>query len=87
MKIKFKGCKNLIYDKDIIDIRHKLKALPSNLGAYWERPDYLLTGCDAKNVQFCSKKGRLNSKVSCLEGMGECDRYKEVNHFINIEED
>jgi len=83
--IKFKGCKHLIFDKAKIDNRCTLSVLDGNLGAYWERDSSLLPhkSC-AINVQFCSKRGRLNSKVACLKDMAECELYEEITHTVVI---
>ena len=81
--ITFPGCKHLIFDKTKIDKRIKLVALPKGMGAYWKRDKELLDlPIDAVNVQFCYKRGRLNSKVACLKDMAECQEYEEVTHEV-----
>ena len=84
--ISFPGCKHLIFDRDRIDKRVKLLALPGNCGAYWERDKTLLPdeSC-AINVQFCDKRGRLNGKVVCLKGMAECSLYEEYTHNVEVD--
>ena len=85
-KISFHGCKYLCYDREKIDSRIRIKSLPVGIGAYWERDKDLLpdSSC-AVNVQFCLKRGRLNSKVSCLAGHGECNLYEDVLHLVDTD--
>ena len=84
--IEFLGCKHLIFDKNKIDKRCKIIALPKKNGAYWQRDKTLLTDDSfAENVQFCEKRGRLNSKVSCLKGMAECSLYNEIIHAVECD--
>jgi hypothetical protein len=87
MKIKFKACRYLIFDKNIIDSRIKLKSA-DNRFVYWHRPEELLpdSNCVA-DVQFCELRGRLNSKVACLQDCGECELYEEIEHSIEVQDD
>lgn len=84
--IDFPGCKYLIFDRNRMDKRMKILALPGDCGAYWERDKTMLPdeSC-AVNVQFCEKRGRLNSKVACLKGMAECSLYDEVIHSVVVD--
>ncbi len=83
--VKFNGCKHLVYDTSKYDNRLSLKELPMELGVYWERPDCLCNGIN-KEVQFCALRGRLNSRIACLEGAGfECSLGEMVEHTVNIE--
>ena len=85
MKIRFHACKYLIFDRDRIDPRCKIVALPRGVGAYWERPECLAPD-GTRNVQFCSKRGRLRGKVTCLRGMAECKLYEDKEHKIDIKD-
>ena len=48
----------------------------NNLYVYWERGEVWTDGGknNRRDVQFCSKKGRLNYKSACIEGCNECYR-------------
>jgi len=83
--ITFKGCKHLQYDKDKLDNRIELKEIRFMPGVYWRRPD-VLSGGQNKDCQFCDLRGRLNSKISCLEYSGfECDKGEMAEHNVEIE--
>lgn len=85
-EVKFKGCKHLEYAIAKYDKRMQLKELPMSLGVYWERPEVLCNGVN-RDVQFCTLRGRLNSKIACLEGAGfECSSGEMVEHVVEIEE-
>ena len=81
--MKFKGCKNLIFDTNII-CNSKLMPLRDNMGMYWERNEATLLPGARKEVQQCKLRGRIYGKVSCLKGMAECGEYEEVEHNIEI---
>lgn len=85
--IEFPGCKHLIFDRDRMDKRMKILALPGGCGAYWERDNSLLPdeSCEV-NVQFCDKRGQLNSKVACLKGMAGCSLYEETTHGVVVDD-
>ena len=86
-EITFKGCKHLSYDRDKFDSRLNIRALPGNIAVHWERPDILCNG-ENKNVQFCTLRGRLNSKISCLEHAGfECHEGEMAIHTVDIPEE
>lgn len=84
--VEFRGCRHLIFDRERMDKRVRILALPGNCGAYWERDKSLLPDDPhAVNVQFCDKRGRLNSKVACLKGMAECNLYDEATHIVEVD--
>jgi hypothetical protein len=85
MKIAFPACKHLIFDKDKIDSRVKLKTIDGTF-AYWHRPKELLPDSNcAADVQFCELRGRLNFKVACLgAAVAECDKYNEIIHEVEV---
>jgi len=89
--IEFPGCKYLIFDRKRMDKRMKLLALTllaltGDCGAYWVRDkSMLIDESSAINVQFCDKRGRLNSKVACLRGMAECSLYDETIHKVGVD--
>jgi len=83
--ISFKACKYLIFDRERIDPRCKIREIPEGLGAYWERPKELLPDQNcAADVQFCSLRGRINGKQLCLKGMAMCDMYEEATQRVEI---
>lgn len=84
-KITFRCCKYLDHTAGRY-IECKLKSL-HNMAVYWERGEIWTDGGKPKNVQFCSKRGRLNDKVACLEGCGgECSEYDEEERTVEIDE-
>ena len=56
--------------------------------AYWERGAVWTDGGkNPRDVQFCSKRGRLPDKVACLEGAGgECSDYDEEERTVEIDD-
>jgi hypothetical protein len=83
-KITFRCCKFLDHtDGHFIDC--KLVPL-HHFGVYWERDSAWTDLCNgARDVQFCSKRGRLNCKTACLEGTGgECSDYKEEERTVTV---
>jgi hypothetical protein len=88
MKIKFRGCKYLIFDENIIDNRIKLKRIGTSI-VYWHRPKELLPDSNcAADVQFCELRGRLNFKVACLDAaVAECEKYSEIIHEVEVQDD
>lgn len=85
--VKFEGCKYLDYDTEKYDKRLKLVALPVSLGVYWQRPQELCNGLNM-DVQFCAKRGRLNSKVACLKDAGfECSSGEMTTHIVEVSDE
>jgi hypothetical protein len=85
-EVTFRCCKYLDHDESHYN-QCKLKALPYNLGVYFERGEIWTEGGNPKNVQFCSKRGRLTDKVACLEGAGgECSCYDEEERTVYVNE-
>lgn len=57
-----------------------------NLYVYWERGEVWTNGGrNPKDVQFCSKKGRLNYKSACIEGCAECNDYENEERTVEVE--
>ena len=83
-EITFRCCKYLDHDESHFT-GCRLKAL-HNFGVYFERSDVWTDGGkNPRDVQFCSKRGRLNDKIACLEGAGgECDLYDEEERTIKV---
>lgn len=85
-KITFRCCKYLDHNESHFN-QCKLKALPHNLGVYFERGEVWTEGGNPKNVQFCSKCGRLNEKIACLAGAGAvCSCYDEEERTVTVNE-
>jgi hypothetical protein len=55
--------------------------------AYWERGEIWTDGGrNPRDVQFCSRRGRLNFKTACIEGGGgECSDYDEEERTVETE--
>ncbi len=52
---------------------------------YWERGEaWTEGGRNPRDVQFCSKRGRLNYKSACIEGCAECLDYEDEQRTIEI---
>ena len=83
--MKFYACKYLIFNKEKIHEKCELKKIHGSIGVYWHRPQDLLPDEFCKSdVQFCSKKGRLNNKLKCLGGYADCDLYENFLHVVEI---
>jgi len=82
--VKFNGCKNLDYQDHYTGCAKKHF---KGLYVYWERDDRWNHEGIRQNVQFCSKRGRLNNRCSCIEGGAECNDYENVMHEVEVEED
>ena len=39
-------------------------------------------GRNPRDVQFCSKRGRLNYKSACIEGCAECSDYENEERTV-----
>ena len=82
--ITFRCCKYLSHnEKNYTGC--KLKRLGS-FGVYFERNEtWTDGGKNPREVQFCSKRGRLNDKIACLAGAGgECNCYDEEERTIEV---
>jgi len=84
-QITFRCCKYLDHTKGHFTAC-ELKDL-HNFGVYWERGAvWTDSGKNPRDVQFCSKRGRLNDKTACLEGTGgECSCYDEAERTVEID--
>ena len=84
-EITFRCCKYLDHNEEHYN-GCKLKAI-HNCGVYFERGEIWTEGGKPRDVQFCSKRGRLNDKVACLEGAGgECHLYDEEERTVLVNE-
>lgn len=84
-KVTFSCCKYLDHTKNkYVDC--KLKNL-KNFCVYWERGEtWTDGGRNPKDVQFCSRRGRLNFKTACISGGGgECSDYDEEERTVEID--
>ena len=83
MKAEFTGCEHLDFDKEYVGCKRQMMG---NGKLFWMRPDY---GMDnPRMVQFCKKRGRLNSPESCLcKENAVCSDYVDFNHNIEIEKE
>lgn len=85
-EVTFRCCKYLDHDESHYN-QCKLKALPHNLGVYFERGEVWTEGGNPRDVQFCSRRGRLNSKFACMaDAGGECGDYDEVERTVGVSE-
>jgi len=54
--------------------------------AYWERSEtWTDGGKNPRDVQFCTKRGRLNNKTACIEGGGCCSDYINEERTLEVE--
>lgn len=78
MGLKFKGCEHLAYENNY----SQCEKVQIEDHACWER--LFAEGEMPRFVQFCKKRGRLNSHNSCI---GYCNRacgdYKETEHDVD----
>ena len=84
-EITFRCCKYLDHEPHYSDC--KLRNC-CNAFAYWERSkEWTDLANGARDVQFCSKRGRLNFKSACIEGGGgECSLYEEEERTVTCED-
>lgn len=82
-KVTFNCCKHLNHTKG----QYKQCSLKDFRGlyVYWERGEVWTDGGNRRDVQFCSKRGRLNYKSACIEGCGECSDYDNEERTVEIE--
>lgn len=85
MEIKFRCCKYLNHNKG--NYRHCKLVNFHNTFVYWERGEVWTDGGrNPRDVQFCSKRGRLNFKTTCIaDGGGECSLYDEEERIVEVE--
>ena len=83
--VTFRCCKYLDHNKNYIGC--ELKSC-HDIYVYWERgKEWTDLNNGARDVQFCSKRGRLNFKSACIEGGGgECSLYEEEERTVEIEQ-
>ena len=84
-KLTFRCCKYLDHTKGrYVDCQ--LKNL-RGFCAYWERGEtWTDNGNNPRDVQFCSRRGRLNFKTACIAGGGgDCSDYDEKERTVEIE--
>jgi len=86
MDITFKCCKHLDHTKG----RYgdcKLKDC-HGIFVYWERGEtWTEGGRNPRDVQFCSRRGRLNFKSACIASRGgECSDYDEEERTVEVKE-
>lgn len=81
--IKFTACKYLMY-KDLTHVIEKRAVLLDEIKVYHHRPDSI--AFDGNNdVQFCKKRGRLNSKIACLNhSLRVCQDYEDAQHVVFV---
>ena len=82
-EITFEGCKHLIYDRTKLDARMKIVEI-DGYGAHWYRPRELALDGIA-DCQFCSKRGRIHGRLSCLRGFAVCADYENMTHIVDID--
>ena len=80
--IKFNACEHLDFSdnysakKDLISCNGLIKVC-------WNRP--VPDNSYPALVQFCKKRGRLNSPYSCLcEPLKQCNDYNDIEHIVKI---
>jgi len=83
MIVEFTACEHLDFEPNYGGCKRQMIAGGK---LFWMRPDY---GIDnPRMVQFCKKRGRLNSPELCTkEANAQCSDYKEFNHVIEIEQE
>lgn len=80
VEVRFTGCSHL----DFSDDYHARKQIIGIDGGkvFWFRD--VPSDCPAM-VQFCKKRGRLNSPQSCLcKEKSACSDYDEIEHVVNV---
>ena len=85
-EVTFRCCKYLDHDESHYN-QCKLKAIPHNLGVYFERGEVWTEGGNPRDVQFCKKRGRLNMKTACLDYLGECSDYESEIRTVVVNEE
>lgn len=87
---KFKGCRFLDFSDKVEGV---IKVLDTRIDpfVYWDRTGYVnnIFGKEdrqaPRKVQFCTKRGRLNSPIACVlsEGNKRCPDYDEIEYDIS----
>jgi hypothetical protein len=81
-EIKFKACKFLDF-QDNYTAKKVLIGTKNGNKVSWERP--IIDSSYPPLVQFCTKRGRLNSPEMCLcKSNAQCSDYSDFNHCVNI---
>ncbi len=78
--VRFTACKHL----DFADEYTAKKQVLHNGKVFWLR-DVAYNPLLPAEVQFCTKRGRLNNPEACLTYLSRhCDDYAEGEHVINV---
>jgi len=82
MEKKFTACKFLDFETAFIFCK---KQINDDGKVYWLRDVSYGTSLPDK-VQFCKKRGRLNSQEACLDVFSKhCSLYEEGKHDVSID--
>ncbi len=79
-EIKFNACKYLDFS-DSYAAKKETIIIDGQVKVYWHRP--VIDNTYPSKVQFCKKRGRLNSPFSCLnchEAM--CSDFEDSEHTV-----
>ena len=69
--MKLEPCKHLDYEKEKYPNYELIDLSPLYPVKYWKRTSGLYEGAPV-NVQFCKKRGRINSIFDCYQDVTEC---------------
>ena len=82
--ITFKACKQLDFDTDYAATRQAVQQR-DEVKLFWRR--HAVWG-SPRHVQFCKRRGRMNSMCACLskEEQG-CSDYEEHEHSVEVSQE
>jgi len=81
MKVEFKACEHLDYEPNYGKCKRQLISCDGTK-LCWMRPG------GGGIVQFCKKRGRLNSPTSCLDiTHAVCNDFNEITHEVDVPEE
>ncbi len=81
--IRFTACKYLMYE-GVTDAIEKRTVYLDETKVYHHRPPNLAPFGN-NDVQFCKKRGRINSRIACLNhSLRECSYYEDAQHVVFV---
>lgn len=81
MQVEFKGCEHLDYEPNYGNCKRQLISC-NGTKLCWKRPAYASMN---DLVQFCKRRGRINSPVGCLtEDNAVCSDFNEIDHVVDV---
>lgn len=84
-EIEFTACEHLDFS-DSYAAKKDAIVIGSETKICWNRP--VIDSSYPSLVQFCKKRGRLNSPESCLsESCKMCSEYNDFSHIVTFEPD